>query len=144
MGDGTVNVGVGLLSTFSGWKSINTSVLMDAFVDDRAGALGHLARDVVRRAHRRQAADRRVGRRRTSGPRGSSSATPPGSVNPFNGEGISLAYETGRMAASAVSDALTTGDGLALTQLPAAARGDVRPLLEGGAARSCGPSATRR
>ena len=32
VGDGTVNVGVGLLSTFSGWKSINTSMLMDAFV----------------------------------------------------------------------------------------------------------------
>jgi flavin-dependent dehydrogenase len=37
-----------------------------------------------------------------------------GSVNPFNGEGISLAYETGRLAADAVDLALTTGDGLAL------------------------------
>ena len=44
---------------------------------DRAGALGHLARDVVRRADRRQAA-RPAGRsRRTSGPPGSWSATPP-------------------------------------------------------------------
>ena len=41
-----------------------------------------------------------------------------GSVNPFNGEGISLAYETGRLAADAVSTALATGDGLALAQLP--------------------------
>src|SRR5947199_181102 len=32
VGDGTVNVGVGLLSTFKGWKSVNTSHLMDAFV----------------------------------------------------------------------------------------------------------------
>jgi flavin-dependent dehydrogenase len=39
-----------------------------------------------------------------------------GSVNPFNGEGISVAYETGRLAARAVSDAITTGDGLALTR----------------------------
>ena len=37
-----------------------------------------------------------------------------GSVNPFNGEGISLAYETGRLAADAVDLALATGDGLAL------------------------------
>ena len=41
-----------------------------------------------------------------------------GSVNPFNGEGISLAYETGRLAADAVSEALLTGDGLALTRYP--------------------------
>ena len=41
-----------------------------------------------------------------------------GSVNPFNGEGISLAYETGRLAADAVSAALTTGDGLALARYP--------------------------
>ena len=31
VGDGTVNVGVGLLSTFTGWKNVNTSHLMDAF-----------------------------------------------------------------------------------------------------------------
>jgi len=41
-----------------------------------------------------------------------------GSVNPFNGEGISLAYETGRLAADAVSTALLTGDGLALARYP--------------------------
>ena len=70
---------------------------------DRAGALGHLARDVVRR--RPPAGKLPTGGSvdaRTSGPRGSSSATPPGSVNPFNGEGISVAYETGRLAADAV------------------------------------------
>ena len=37
-----------------------------------------------------------------------------GLVNPFNGEGISIAYETGRLAADAVDLALTSGDGLAL------------------------------
>ena len=31
VGDGTVNVGVGLLSTFRGWKSVNTSHLMNEF-----------------------------------------------------------------------------------------------------------------
>jgi flavin-dependent dehydrogenase len=39
-----------------------------------------------------------------------------GSVNPFNGEGISVAYETGRLAARAVSNAITSGDGLALAR----------------------------
>jgi flavin-dependent dehydrogenase len=41
-----------------------------------------------------------------------------GSVNPFNGEGISLAYETGRWAAESVGTALSTGDGLALQLYP--------------------------
>ena len=41
-----------------------------------------------------------------------------GSVNPFNGEGIDYAYETGRMAADLVSEALTTGDGMALQRYP--------------------------
>jgi flavin-dependent dehydrogenase len=41
-----------------------------------------------------------------------------GSVNPFNGEGIAYAYETGRFAADALHDALESGDGLALQQYP--------------------------
>ncbi|HXY94923.1 MAG TPA: FAD-dependent oxidoreductase, partial [Acidimicrobiia bacterium] len=39
-----------------------------------------------------------------------------GSVNPFNGEGISVAYETGRIAANAVSQAVDGHDGLALAR----------------------------
>ena len=74
---------------------------MDAFVRDRAGALGHLARDVVRRADRRQAPDRRLGHPNV-GPTWLVVGDAAGSVNPFNGEGISLAYETGRLAADAV------------------------------------------
>ena len=87
---------------------------MDAFVDDRAGALGHLARR--RRAARRPAASCRPAARSTPniGPTWLVVGDAAGSVNPFNGEGISLAYETGRLAADAVSTALTTGDGLAL------------------------------
>lgn len=33
-----------------------------------------------------------------------------GSINPFNGEGIAYAYETGRLAAAAVSNALEARD----------------------------------
>ena len=42
-----------------------------------------------------------------------------GSINPFNGEGIAYAYETGRFAATAVDAALTSGDGMALQDYPA-------------------------
>ena len=37
-----------------------------------------------------------------------------GAINPFNGEGIAYAYETGRFAADALGVALKTGNGLAL------------------------------
>jgi menaquinone-9 beta-reductase len=42
-----------------------------------------------------------------------------GSINPFNGEGIDYAYETGRLAAGLLDEALRTGDGLALQRYPA-------------------------
>ena len=37
-----------------------------------------------------------------------------GAINPFNGEGIGYAYESGRMAAGAVHKALVNNDGMAL------------------------------
>jgi flavin-dependent dehydrogenase len=115
VGDGTVNVGVGLLSTFAGWKDINTSALMDAFV--------HTAPRRWRISPETACGAPTGGMLPTGG-----SASPnvgptwlvvgdaAGSVNPFNGEGISVAYETGRFAASAVSAAIESGDGLALRQ----------------------------
>ena len=42
-----------------------------------------------------------------------------GTVNPFNGEGIDYAYETGKIAADLLGEALTTGDGMALQRYPA-------------------------
>ena len=61
VGDGTINVGVGLLSTFSGWKDVNTSHLMDAFCATAPDVLGDLAGHGVRRA--RPAASCRPGSR---------------------------------------------------------------------------------
>jgi geranylgeranyl reductase family protein len=117
VGDGTVNVGVGLLSTFSGWKSINTSALMDAFVETAPARWG---------ISPATSCGAPTGGKLPTGGSVSPNIGPTwlvvgdaaGSVNPFNGEGISLAYETGRLAADAVSLALTTGDGLALARYP--------------------------
>ena len=44
--------------------------------------------------------------------------TPAGSVNPFNGEGIDYAYETGRMAADTLHQALVDGDPAVLANYP--------------------------
>jgi geranylgeranyl reductase family protein len=113
VGDGTVNVGVGLLSTFQGWKHVNTSHLMEAFCETAPARWG-LSPETATGAPT-------GGRLPTGG-----SVTPrvgptfvvagdaAGFVNPFNGEGISVAYESGRLAADAVDLALTSGSGLAL------------------------------
>ncbi len=113
VGDGTVNVGVGLLSTFTGWKNVNTTHLMDAFCATAPPRWGISPKTAT--------GPPTGGRLPTGG-----SVTPrvgsrylvvgdaAGSVNPFNGEGISLAYETGRLGADAVDLALLTGDDVAL------------------------------
>jgi geranylgeranyl reductase family protein len=113
VGDGTVNVGVGLLSTFQGWKHINTTHLMEAFVEtapDRWGISPATATCAPTggRLPTGGSVTPRVG------PNFLVAGDATGFVNPFNGEGISVAYETGRLAADAVDLALATGDGLAL------------------------------
>jgi len=109
LGDGRVNVGVGLLSTQDRWKQVNTSKLMDAFVaqvpsswcldpQTSCGAPtgGRLPMGLA------------VGPR--TGPDVIAAGDAASMINPFNGEGIGYAYETGRLAASAVADALSAGD----------------------------------
>jgi geranylgeranyl reductase family protein len=113
VGDGRVNVGVGLLSTFNHWKSVNTTRLMEAFVDwapkswdirpeTSCGPAtgGRLPMGLSVRPH--------------SGPTYLVVGDAGGAINPFNGEGIAYAYETGRFAAEALDVALRTGDGTAL------------------------------
>ena len=41
-----------------------------------------------------------------------------GAINPFNGEGIAYAYETGRLAAEVLDEAIRTANGLALQRYP--------------------------
>jgi geranylgeranyl reductase family protein len=113
VGDGTINVGVGLLSTFRGWKDINTSHLMEAFCATAPARWGISPATAT--------GPPTGGRLPTGGsvlPRVGPTylvvGDAAGSVNPFNGEGISLAYETGRLAADAIDLALLTGDPLAL------------------------------
>jgi geranylgeranyl reductase family protein len=105
VGDGRVNVGVGLLSTFSHWKSVNTSQLMDAFVEwapasweiSPATACGPATGG-------RLPMSLSVGPH--YGPGWLLTGDAAGSINPFNGEGIAYAYETGRMAAITLGQAL--------------------------------------
>jgi len=113
VGDGTVNIGVGLLSTFRDFKSVNTTQLLDAYA--------HMVADsweidpdapTCRATSGRIPMGGSVGPK--VGPRHLVIGDAAGSVNPFNGEGIDYAYETARMAARALHDALASGDPEAL------------------------------
>ncbi|MCZ7628190.1 MAG: FAD-dependent monooxygenase [Microthrixaceae bacterium] len=59
VGDGTINVGVGLLSTFRDWKSVNTSHLMAEFAATLPGYWGIDPEHPTQPPHRRTAADGR-------------------------------------------------------------------------------------
>jgi menaquinone-9 beta-reductase len=117
VGDGTVNVGVGLLSTFSGWKEVNTSRLLEAFCDTAPARWG-ISADTACGAPTGGKLPTGLCVFPKVGPTWCTVGDAAGSVNPFNGEGISVAYETGRLAADALDEALRSGDGLALQRYP--------------------------
>jgi geranylgeranyl reductase family protein len=113
VGDGTVNVGVGLLSTFRGWKEVNTSRLMEVFCETAPARWG-IGPDTATCAPTGGKLPTGTSVHPAVGPNFLVVGDAAGTVNPFNGEGISVAYETGRLAADAVDLALATDDGLAL------------------------------
>jgi geranylgeranyl reductase family protein len=118
VGDGRVNVGIGLLSTFNQWKAVNTTHLMESFVSYAPDSWG-----LVPDACCGPPTGGRLPMGLSVGPHAGPTylvvGDAGGAINPFNGEGIAYAYETGRMAAAAVHQALETGDGMALHAYPA-------------------------
>ncbi len=108
LGDGRVNVGVGLLSTFKQWKEVNTSKLMDAFVD-YAPASWEISPETSLGPPTGGKLPMGLSVGPSFGPTWLTTGDAAGAINPFNGEGIAYAYETGRYAAESVSLALETG-----------------------------------
>jgi menaquinone-9 beta-reductase len=109
MGDGTANVGYGLLDTRRGTGADHRAVLR-AWLDTFPAEDGLGEEDAVtplRGAGLPMALNR--GPAYTRGLLLAGDAA--GTVNPFNGEGISYALETGRMAGEAAADALDRPDG---------------------------------
>ncbi len=119
LGDGTINVGIGLLSTFRDWKQVNTSHLMDEFAATAPSYWGISPETQIGRP-----TGGRLPMAGSVGPKAGPTylvvGDAAGSVNPFNGEGIDYAYETGRLAAEVLTEALASGDGLALRHYPEA------------------------
>ncbi len=114
LGDGRVNVGVGLLSTGGAWKGVNTTKLQEYFVAQVGDAWG-LNDDTCQGP----ATGGRLPMGLSIGPRTGSNTLivgdATGMVNPFNGEGIAYGYESGRLAAAALGEALLANDAGALT-----------------------------
>jgi len=106
LGDGRVNVGVGLLSTDQRWRGVNTTKLMDAFVAQAAGSWGlsaatSLGPPTGGRLPMGLSVSPLVG------PNAVVIGDAAGLINPFNGEGIAYGYETGRLAAGSLGEALS-------------------------------------
>ncbi|HVR77556.1 MAG TPA: geranylgeranyl reductase family protein [Acidimicrobiia bacterium] len=117
LGDGTVNVGVGLLSTFTRWKHVNTTRMM---ADYAATAPGYW--ELSEETKLTQPVGGKLTMSFSKGPLvGANWVTigdAAGAINPWNGEGISYAYETGRIAAEHVGQALGAGDLSLLRRYP--------------------------
>ena len=122
VGDGRVNVGVGLLSTSKRWKSVNTSHLMDSFAAYAPASWGIRPETSCGPATGGKL-PMAFSLSPAIGPSHLVVGDAGGAINPFNGEGICYAYETGRMAAEAVSEALAT-DGRALEAYPRRVRAE--------------------
>ena len=113
VGDGRINVGIGLLSTFNQWKAVNTTHLLQSFCEYAPSSWGITPESACGTpTGGRLPMGMSVGPH--TGPTWLVTGDAGGTINPFNGEGIAYAYESGRYAADALHLALTSGDGLAL------------------------------
>jgi menaquinone-9 beta-reductase len=105
LGDGLVNVGAGLLNTFKRFKEVSARKVMDVFTEqlppewliDEEHAEGPLLSGPIPMG---------INRRPLAVPGLLLVGDAGGVTNPFNGEGIAYAMETGEIAAELLADAL--------------------------------------
>ena len=117
LGDGTVNVGVGLLSTFRHWKDINTTHMMNDYVATAPDYWelteeGRLSKPMGGKLTMSYSKSPLVGNNWLT------IGDAAGAINPWNGEGISYAYETGRIAADYIHQSLGADDPSLLSRYP--------------------------
>jgi geranylgeranyl reductase family protein len=117
VGDGEINVGIGLLSTFRDFKSVNTTHLMNEFAATAPEYWG-IGPDTATSAPTGGRLPMGGSIEPKVGPTWIIVGDAAGSINPFNGEGIDYAYETGHIAADLLDEALQTDDGLVLQRYP--------------------------
>ena len=132
MGDGTSNVGLGMLNTSASFKNVDYRDLLRRWLAGMPAEWGYTEEN---RTEPVRGAALPMGFNRTPHySRGLLLAGDAGGmVNPFNGEGIAYAMETGEMAAQVIAQALARPDrawrGAGAARLPAGAEGCLRRLL---------------
>ena len=117
-GDGTINVGIGLLSTFRGWREINTSHLMQEWAATAPDALGDRPRRDARRGHRRAPADGAARSTRSPGRPGSRSATPPARSTRSTARASTTPTRPGAWRPSSSTRRSSTGSAMPLARYP--------------------------
>ena len=117
VGNGTINVGIGLLSTFRDYREINTTHLFNEFALTLPEYWGINPLKPIE-----PPTGGRLPMAGSVGPKAGHNwllvGDAAGSVNPFNGEGIDYAYETGRLAASLFVEANLQNDNNVLRRYP--------------------------
>ena len=117
MGDGNVNVGVGVLSSYRDIKGLNTLKLLTAFSDQVAADWGlDPTQPLKSPARLRLPIGGSVGPK--MGPTFLVVGDAAGAANPFSGDGIDAALMGGRLAANVLDEALTTGNSTTLQRYP--------------------------
>ena len=115
VGDGTVNTGVGLLSHHHGNDPQSIRELFDKWLNQIPKGW-EVDIDSIEGPPEGGRLPMGASVRPRSGPNWVVVGDAAGSVNPFNGDGVEPALSNGRLAASVIDRAISTGDGLELRQ----------------------------
>lgn len=115
-GDGTITVGVVMMSTAASFRVVNPANLFQRLVDRQRDEWEITGPPVAAPSGRRLPVGLSVGP--AAGPTYLLVGDAVGSANPFSRTGIETALETGRSAAEVLDEALTEGDGAPLQRYP--------------------------
>ncbi|HEX2179379.1 MAG TPA: geranylgeranyl reductase family protein [Actinomycetota bacterium] len=121
LGDGTMNVGVGLLQTSKKELNVNLSRLQHDFVDVLPRSYG-ITHETATGPYKSARLPLGLSVRKPYGDGFLCIGDAAGMINPFNGEGIDYALETGKLAAGMVSAALARGSSAELHDYQTALR----------------------
>ena len=117
LGDGTVNVGVGVLSTYRDVRGVNALKLLDSFAHRVADRWKLDPGDQLKAPTRfRVPLAGSVGPK--MGPTFLVVGDAAGAASPFNGDGVDAALMSGRLAAEVLDDALSAGNSTTLQRYP--------------------------
>jgi geranylgeranyl reductase family protein len=117
LGDGTVNAGVGVLSTYRDIRGVNALKLLDSFAH-RIADRWHLDPSAALKAPTRFRVPLAGSVGPKMGPTFLVAGDAAGVASPFNGDGVDAALMSGRLAAEVLDDALSAGNSTTLQRYP--------------------------